>query len=361
MLYKITTTGATYQRTKSTDGNVQLRLYNEGAYTVECTVGTDTRKVDPGSRWDVAISTVQIQMKALDGESAIRTYRVTSEGIDESDINGEIDNAGSAVDAYTKAEADGRFAAKASTESSIQTLNGQVSSLDTTVQGLNTTVAGKADASALANYVPTSRTVNGKPLTSNVTLSATDVGSYPTSTIDDQFVKDSEFTSVLEELMGQISGKADASALAGYVPTSRTVNGKALSANVSLAPADINQPTEGSIYTVGKCVMHVAETGTLDIIKLIACSAFSAAAGTINIARTGLTHECYPIGVEVWDYNSDGTIWAKREVTKVASEQGQWVVSVAEQTEASLNFTNVVITAIKSATHAATGGGSVGN
>lgn len=57
----------------------------------------------------------------------------------------------------------------------------------------------RADPS-LSGAVPTSRTVNGKPLSSNIVLAPADVGA---------------------------------------VPTTRTVNGKALAANITLTPADV--------------------------------------------------------------------------------------------------------------------------
>lgn len=58
----------------------------------------------------------------------------------------------------------------------------------------------KVDASVLNSYVPKTRTVNNKALSSNISLSASDVGA---------------------------------------VPTSRTVNGKALSSNISLNASDV--------------------------------------------------------------------------------------------------------------------------
>lgn len=45
----------------------------------------------------------------------------------------------------------------------------------TDVTGLQDALDGKADSSDLSGYVPTSRTVNGKPLSSNVTISGADV------------------------------------------------------------------------------------------------------------------------------------------------------------------------------------------
>lgn len=69
--------------------------------------------------------------------------------------------------------------------------------------------------------VPTSRTVNGKALSSNITLNASDVGA-----------RANNWTPTASEV--------------GAVPTSRTVNGKPLSSNISLTANDVgaaNPPT----------------------------------------------------------------------------------------------------------------------
>lgn len=63
--------------------------------------------------------------------------------------------------------------------------------------------ANTALVNGLATKVPTSRTVNNKPLSSDVSLTASDVGA---------------------------------------VPTSRTINGKALSSNISLTASDVGAP-----------------------------------------------------------------------------------------------------------------------
>lgn len=71
------------------------------------------------------------------------------------------------------------------------------------------------DNQDLSGYVPTSRTVNGKALSSNISLTASDVGAAASSHTHD------------------------------YVPTSRTVNGKALSSNISLTASDVGAASSG--------------------------------------------------------------------------------------------------------------------
>lgn len=65
--------------------------------------------------------------------------------------------------------------------------NGQVQTCNATTSTYSSTgttaVNGTAVASALSSYTPTSRTINSKALTSNITLTASDVGALPSTTI----------------------------------------------------------------------------------------------------------------------------------------------------------------------------------
>lgn len=75
------------------------------------------------------------------------------------------------------------------------------------------------------DYVPKTRTVNGKALSSNISLTAANVGAVPTSrTINNK------------ALTGNIALSA---ADVGAVPVARTVNSKALSSNITLSAADV--------------------------------------------------------------------------------------------------------------------------
>ena len=73
--------------------------------------------------------------------------------------------------------------------------------------------------------VPTSRTVNGKALSSNITLNASDVGA-----------RANNWTPTASEV--------------GAVPTSRTVNGKPLSSNISLTADDVGAANPPTLRTV---------------------------------------------------------------------------------------------------------------
>lgn len=70
---------------------------------------------------------------------------------------------------YTETEMNNKLAAKADA--------GHVHTIDTSLSSTSTNpVQNKVINAALSGKVPTSRTVNGKPLTSNIALNATDVG-----------------------------------------------------------------------------------------------------------------------------------------------------------------------------------------
>lgn len=93
---------------------------------------------------------------------------------------------------------------------------------DSSVSGASTKDALNTLLGMFAGYVPTTRTVNGHALSSNVTVTASDVG------------------------LGNVENAA-ASAL--YVPLTRTVNTKALSTNITLTPSDIGSPSGSGTST----------------------------------------------------------------------------------------------------------------
>lgn len=128
-----------------------------------------------------------------------------------------------------------------------RTINGKALSTDVSLNAgdvgavpTTRTVNGKAlstDVSLNASdveAVPTTRTVNGKALSSDIMLAAADVGAVPTSrTINDK------------PLSNSISLDA---ADVGAVPEGRTVNGQALTENITLGAADVDAvPTSRTI------------------------------------------------------------------------------------------------------------------
>lgn len=86
----------------------------------------------------------------------------------------------------------------------------------------------ESDITDLGSYVPTSRTVNGKSLSSDISLSYTDVGAAAES---------------------HTHTESDITDLGSYVPTSRTVNGKALSSDISLTNTDVGAAASSHTHT----------------------------------------------------------------------------------------------------------------
>lgn len=79
--------------------------------------------------------------------------------------------------------------------------------------------------SEIAAKVPNTRTINNKALSSNISLTASDVGAAATShTHDDRYFTETE-------VVNKLAGKVD---------TTRTINGKALSSDISLTADDLN-------------------------------------------------------------------------------------------------------------------------
>ena len=89
--------------------------------------------------------------------------------------------------------------------------------------------------------VPTSRTVNGHALSDNISLTADDVGARSTN-----------WTPTAADV--------------GAVPTSRTVNGKALSANITLNASDVGAATEADVEAVkpSKVAITIPTSGWSD-------------------------------------------------------------------------------------------------
>ena len=86
----------------------------------------------------------------------------------------------------------------------------------------------ESDITDLGSYVPTSRTVNGKSLSSDISLSYTDVGAAAES---------------------HTHTESDITDLGSYVPTTRTVNGKALSSDITLSNTDVGAAASSHTHT----------------------------------------------------------------------------------------------------------------
>ena len=167
----------------------------------------------------------------------------------------------------------------------------------TTIAGYGDIVSHDAEDFASADhthsgYVPTSRTVNGKALSANISLTASDVGALSSDTVIptkvSELTNDSGFVSTDTKNTAGTTNKTGTKmflaaatsqganpqtysnsncyigtdnclysggvkvltshqSLSGYVPTTRTVNGKALSANITLSASDVGALPEDTV------------------------------------------------------------------------------------------------------------------
>lgn len=130
-------------------------------------------------------------------------------------------------------------------------------------------------------YVPMARTVNGKALSSNITLSSTDVGAVPTRrTVNGKSLSvDINLTSTDT----------------GSVPTTRNINGKPLSADVTLSSTDtgsvpVTTKINGKSLT-DDIVLSKSDVGlgaVLDAVQLVASNNLSDLTDN-STARTNLS------------------------------------------------------------------------
>ena len=105
------------------------------------------------------------------------------------------------------------------------------------------TLQSQAVDTKLASYVLITRTVNGKALDTNITLGASDVGALPEDThIPDDVTVDDALSGTSTN---PVQNKVVKTALDGKVPTSRKVNGKELSQDISLTAADVGAQPAG--------------------------------------------------------------------------------------------------------------------
>lgn len=114
--------------------------------------------------------------------------------------------------------------------------------------------------------VPSGRKVNGKALTADITLSAGDVGAYT------KLETDTAVSVVAAAANNAATAAASANTNAnGRVPSGRTVNGKALTADITLGAGDVGAlPTAGTAVAAAKLatirtINGVAFDGTANI------------------------------------------------------------------------------------------------
>jgi len=132
------------------------------------------------------------------------------------------------------------------------------------------------DHADLSGYVPTSRTVNGKALSTDISLTASDVGAPSGSgTCSNTNTGDQTLNALLPSQTGNTGkvlgtngtnpswGTID---LSGYVPTTRTVNGHALGANVTVSATDAGAlPISGGTLTGAVTAPQYVTTSSISV------------------------------------------------------------------------------------------------
>ncbi|WP_346468025.1 hypothetical protein [Pectobacterium versatile] len=151
------------------------------------------------------------------------------------------------VGAYTKAETDTRVA----------TATTAANNAATAATSANTNANGR---------VPSARKVNGKELTADIALSAGDVGAYTKAETDTRV--ETATTAANNAATAASSANTNAN---GRVPSGRKVNGKALTADIALTATDVGAlPTNGIAVAATKLatprkINGVAFDGSMDI------------------------------------------------------------------------------------------------
>lgn len=171
------------------------------------------------------------------------------------------------------------------------------------------TVAGKALSSNITlaasdvGAVPTSRTINAKALTGNITLSAADVGAVPVARTVNGKALSSNIT----------LNAADVSA----VPTTRTVNGKALSSNITLASGDIGDDSGAGGSTVKASL--AALKGSLNTLETYEAYRVTGtiSSSSLSITKSGVTADMVPVACE---FGTSSNVLSNYTITTAANK-----------------------------------------
>lgn len=143
--------------------------------------------------------------------------------------------------------------------------------------------------------VPPTRTVAGKPLSSNVALAVADIdgledslsGLAPYTALNAVGTATVAAQGTADEALGKANTAVQPAALSSYVPTSRMVAGKALSADVTLAKGDVGLGNVDNTSDANKPV-SAATTTQLNLKAPLASPAFTGTPTGITKAHVGL-------------------------------------------------------------------------
>ena len=197
------------------------------------------------------------------------------------------DSATNATNAENAANADHADSADTATSATKATQDGNGKVIADTYQTIaNATSQHNTLQSAIDGKVPTSRTVNGKALTANITLSASDVGAAAadhgthvtystTAPVMDGTASVGSASTVARSdhkhptdtsRASQAEVTALTTTVSGKVDKTTTVNGKALSGNISLTASDVGATTKDYVDAQINNLIENSDSDTLNSI-----------------------------------------------------------------------------------------------
>ena len=182
----------------------------------------------------------------------------------------------------------------------------------------------------LSDYVPISRTVNSKALSSNITLNLDDISDGSTRKLSDYVpisrtvnskALSSNITLNLDDISDGINRK-----LSDYVPTSRTVNSKALSSDITLTLDDVLDGTTRVIPTVNNGILTIQKNS----ITIDTFTANSSSNVTVDIS----------VPIKVSDLTNDSGYLTTADLSNYVKLQTTSYALQTIQSEIAINTTN---------------------
>ena len=225
--------GKSYWQVNTKGVNMYVLLYNADEMFVQFVGNTPSGQEIPISNPDVAYLRLCSLVGEYDLTNEFRIYDMDPAG----------GGSGGTVDAYTKAESDARFAPISHTHA------GYASAENLAAHTGNKSNPHGVTASQVG-AVPTTRTVNGKALSGDISLTAAELGA---------------------------------------VPTTRTVNGKALSANITLSASELGAAASSHTHSAANITSGTFSTDRLPTTPVSkgGTGATTAASALTNLGAAG--------------------------------------------------------------------------
>lgn len=153
----------------------------------------------------------------------------------------------------------------------------------------------------LSDYVPVTRTINGKPLSANVTLSASDVGALPSSTTIPTVNNGTLTIQKNGTNVGTFTANQSGNSTINIEVPTGTASTKGVDTTISSNPTDNNLPTSKAVKTYIDTNYLPLSGGTLT---------GDLAYGSIKLANDGTVESSYLRASSTQDLNSSGNRFA---------------------------------------------------